>query len=235
MASFNIYVPSYNRALTTTTHRLLDYCTYVVRKSQEEDYRKAGIENILAIDDELIDSALKVYTYVIENSPEEVIALCDDDIKDFVYRIDTVDYFDNKEVITDEIENLAQMSVDLGIGYVTTDSAVQPYYQNPISFVSGTSGGFKIINKKHYKVKVDWDILYCNDIDAILQQLMTNRVVFHPNYFLANALIDKNQGGMSSDRVRSAVMQSVTAMENKWGKYFRYDFKRNTPKIMVKR
>lgn len=235
MASFNIYVPSYNRPFSTTTYNYVDYCTYVVRKSQEEDYRKAGIENIWAIDDELIDSALKVYTYVIENAPEDVIALLDDDIKGFVYRIDTMDYIQDKETITNEIERLAQLTCDLRIGYLTTDSAKQPFYERPFSFVSGTSGAFKIINRKYYKVKVDWSIEYCNDIDAILQELMANRVILHPNYFIADALIDTNSGGISTNRVHSAVLNSVTAMENKWGKYFGYNFKRNTPKIFVRR
>lgn len=41
-----IYVPSYNRADTTNTFKWLERCTYVVRKSQEEQYRARGIESI---------------------------------------------------------------------------------------------------------------------------------------------------------------------------------------------
>ncbi len=44
---FNIYVPSYGRAATTKTFKLLEYCTYVVRKSQEEEYRARGIETMM--------------------------------------------------------------------------------------------------------------------------------------------------------------------------------------------
>jgi glycosyltransferase involved in cell wall biosynthesis len=235
MTSFNIYVPSYNRAGATTTYKLLDYCTYVVRKSQEEDYRNAGIKNIWAIDDDKIDSALKVYTYVIENAKEDVIALCDDDIIDFVFRLETLEHTTDSERITSEIEGLAQLTEDLRVGYLTTDSACQPYYQNPFFMVCSTSGAFKIVNRKYYKVKVDWNIEYCNDIDAILQELMTSRIVLHPNYFFAYALIDTNAGGISTDRFRSKVLDSVTAMENKWGKYFRYNYEHNVPKVRVKR
>ncbi len=49
--NFNIYVPSYGRAAVTNTFKLLEYCTYVVRKSQEEEYRARGIESVWAVED----------------------------------------------------------------------------------------------------------------------------------------------------------------------------------------
>lgn len=235
MTTFNIYVCSYNRAKTTTTKDLLEYCTYVVRKSQEQEYRDAGIENIWAIEDELIDSAIKVYSYVIANAPEDVIALCDDDIVTFKYRMADMNDITDKSVATSEIERLAQITDDLRIGLLTTDASPRPYYDRPFKVCCASSGGFKIVNRKYYKVKVDYEIQYCQDLDAVLQELMANRIVLHPVYFLADALIDKNSGGISTNRVRSAVMDSVTAMENKWGHYFRYDFKKNVPYIKVKR
>lgn len=36
--SFGIYIPSYGRADTISTHLLLEYYKVVVRKSQEEEY-----------------------------------------------------------------------------------------------------------------------------------------------------------------------------------------------------
>lgn len=236
MSRFNIYVCSYNRPTTTTTYKLLDYCTYVVRKSQEEDYRNAGIESIWAIDDELIDSAFKVYDYVSRNAPEEVIALCDDDIMSFVYRGEENEDITDPHIATSEIERLAQLTEDLRIGYLTTDSTPRPFgYDQPFGFSVGSSGAFKIINRNYYKAQMDIDVFYCCDIDCVLQELMANRIVLHPKYFLARAKIDKNAGGLSSTRVRSAVMNSVTAMENKWGQYFSYNFAMNTPNIRVKR
>lgn len=236
MATFNIYVCSYNRPETTTTHKLLEYCTYVVRKSQEDDYKKNGIKSIWAIDDKLIDSGFKVYDYVIRNAPEDVIALCDDDIINFMYRMDSNEPITDPEIATSEIERLAQLTEDLRVGYLTTDSAPQPFgYDQPFSFNSSTSGAFKIVNRKYFKAKMDINTNYCSDIDCILQELAYNRVILHPKYFLAHALIDKNSGGLSSNRTRSAVMDNVATMEVKWGRYFSYNFERNTPKIKVKR
>ena len=43
--SLGVYIASYKGADTCTTHNLLEYSTYVVRKSEEEEYRANGIKN----------------------------------------------------------------------------------------------------------------------------------------------------------------------------------------------
>ena len=37
---FGIYIPSYKRAATISTHKLLEYYKVVVRKSEETEYLK---------------------------------------------------------------------------------------------------------------------------------------------------------------------------------------------------
>ena len=39
--TFGIYIPSYKRANTCTAHRFLQYGTYIVRASEEAEYREA--------------------------------------------------------------------------------------------------------------------------------------------------------------------------------------------------
>ena len=78
---FGIYIPSYNRADTISTHKLLEYYKVVVRKSQKEDYLKViPEENLIAVDDEEICSVSKVWNWVIDNAEEEVIAILGDDM-----------------------------------------------------------------------------------------------------------------------------------------------------------
>ena len=86
--TFNIYVRSYNRWDTITTGKIVEYCTYVVRKSQADKYKEAGVENVWGIEDELINSGEKVLNYLIENAPEDVICVLDDDLYYFRYRLD---------------------------------------------------------------------------------------------------------------------------------------------------
>ena len=50
---FGIYIPSYKRAATITTHKLLEYYKVVVRKSEEDEYLKViPKENLIAVPDE---------------------------------------------------------------------------------------------------------------------------------------------------------------------------------------
>ena len=84
---FNIYIPSYKRYNDTTVYKNLEYCTYVIRKSEEPYYKKLGV-NLLAVEDDKINSFTKVQNYLIENAPEDVICVIDDDVESFVYRLD---------------------------------------------------------------------------------------------------------------------------------------------------
>ena len=47
--TFGIYIPSYKRANTCTAHRFLQYGTYIVRASEEAEYREA-LRDVLALD-----------------------------------------------------------------------------------------------------------------------------------------------------------------------------------------
>lgn len=58
---FGIYIPSYKRAATISTHKLLEYYKVVVRKSEETEYLKViPKENLIAVPDEEINNIVKV-------------------------------------------------------------------------------------------------------------------------------------------------------------------------------
>lgn len=98
--TFNIYCMSYKRSNAIMTKKLFEYCTYVVRAEEEQAYRDAGVENILAIPDGEVCDFMSTLYWIINNTPEEVIFVADDDIKGFVYR-------------TDESKDLKMMMVHL--------------------------------------------------------------------------------------------------------------------------
>ena len=50
--TFGIYVPSYKRYDCIKTDKVLNDCTYVVRESEEQLYRDAGVRKILAAPDQ---------------------------------------------------------------------------------------------------------------------------------------------------------------------------------------
>ena len=76
--TIGIYVPSYKRYDRIMTWNVLNDCTYVVRESEEEAYREAGITKILTGPDEEINSLAKVRQWIIDNTPEDIVIQCDD-------------------------------------------------------------------------------------------------------------------------------------------------------------
>lgn len=219
---FNIYVPSYHRSNAILTDKLLDYCTYVVRKSEEQAYKDAGVRSIWAVEDELIDSAEKVFLYIREHSPEEVVCILDDDIKSFSYRLDKMEQITDPVVITEEIERLAQLMYDLNVGYLASpiDSNVM-YYDRPFKF-TGVTGALKIYNKEVFKYKAhdDFPLLYLSDMETELQELLFNRIIIIPVYFCVESYVDTNEGGNSGTKCLSQIDAENEMMKNKWGKYY---------------
>lgn len=234
--TFGIYVPSYRRAKTTTTYKLLDYYTYIVRESEYQDYVDAGVpkKNIRPVPDKEIDSMIKVANWITDNAEEDVIAMLDDDIDAFIYRLDDNTNFTDPETVTAELERIAQIMHDLEIGYGSVDAAVTPWNYNQEFEFKGTSGGMRWINRKVYKSKFLEEIGYCCDIDVVLHELLVNRIILKPKYLCLKAGTDTNEGGNSSKK-RADMLASVELMKHKWGKYYDFNIKSNKPYIKVPR
>lgn len=223
-----------------------EYCTYVVRESEAEAYREAGVDDMLVIpQDAKLHCGTKIWNFmttlwwIIENTPEDVIFIADDDIDHFVYRLDdntniTVDNFDNpKRVTTEEIERIAQLLVDLNLGFACDNPQPALYvYDREISF-KGMPGGIRWINKRALKAKFDPKDWATSDVDMMLQELMMNRIILLPKYFHSASIKDKNKGGTTVDSLLN--LKFRLAMKNKWGKYYDFDYKRNIARINVKR
>lgn len=229
-----IYVPSYNRASTTTTFQLLDYCTYVVRKSQEEEYRSRGIKNIWAVDDCEIDNLCKVSNYIVEHAPEKIIFTIDDDVDYFIYRMEKNEKIKDMDIVMGEIERIAQIMLDLEIGFGAEDAAITPWnYCSEFTF-KGTTGAMRWYNKDVYKSKFREEVYHNCDLDVMLHELLVNRITLKPMYLCVKAGTDTNAGGNSS-KTRQEQRDCVTEMKRRWGKYFSYNFKTNKPTINVSR
>ena len=229
-----IYVPSCGRAKTTNTYKLIDDCTYVVRKSEEEEYRKAGISKIWSVDDELIDNYVKVSNYINDNSEEDIIFTIDDYVDAFLYRLDKTIKIEDKDIILSEIERIAQIMVDLNIGFGAEDAAITPWnYVSEFTF-KGTTGAMRWYNKIAYKSRYDEKVYHNCDLDVMLHELLVNRIILRPMYFCVDAKTDTNEGGNSS-KTRQEQIDCANEMKRRWGRHFDYNFKNNKPKISVER
>lgn len=232
--NFNVYVPSYQRYNDKVRiYDHLEYCTYVVRKSEAEHYRASGIERLWVIEDALIDNMHKVFQYIIDNSPEEIICIVDDDGK-FMYRnIETYDM--TAEQASMELERFAQLMVDLKIGYGCTDANPAPFYYDQEFKFKGMSGGCKWFNKAILKARIDPNTNYNFDLDMELQELLLNRVIFKPVYFIDVGGMDTNAGGSNTDKNQQKRIAGIQYTKSKWGKHFGYNFENNKARINVNR
>lgn len=236
---------SYQRSDKIMTKDLLEYCTYVVRESEADLYRKSGVEDLLVIPEGAtlkcgtrIWSFMTTLYWIIENTPEDVIFVADDDIKTFAYRLDTGtnikgEIKNYREVATSEIERIAQLLVDLNLGFACDNPQPALYNYTQEFCFKGMPGGIRWINKKAFKATFNPADFATSDVDMMMQELLMNRVILQPRYFLGHSTKDVNAGGTT---LSSGVnYQFRLAMKNKWGKYFDYDFKKNQAKINVKR
>lgn len=229
---------SYKRANAIKTKDLLEYCTYVVRAEEEEAYRNAGVTDLLVIPDGAVFSFMSTLYWIIENTPEDVIFIADDDIERFLYRmkdtrnIELDSGLPDMETATSEIERIAQLIVDLNIGLAFDQNSIAPYaYDAEFKFV-GVPAHMRWINKKAFKATYHRSDDAASDIDMMMQELLKNRVILQPKYIVAKAHMDTNEG---ATRTRKGHLILIEALKNKWGKYYGYNHKRNIPLINVKR
>ena len=166
------------------------------------------------------------------------IFVADDDIKKFVYRLDTTTYLEtkdgspDKENITSEVERIAQLIYDLNMRLAFDQSTLALYaYVSEFSFV-GMPGHMRWINRKTLKAVYDKNALASSDIDMMMQELLKNRIILQPKYLCVKAGMDLNAGAIKN---RKSHLLRVDAMKNKWGKYYAYNYKRNIALIRVKR
>lgn len=244
--TFNIYVMSYQRPHKIMTKNCLEYCTYVVREEEADTYRNAGIDDMLVIPkDATLECGGKVHSFmstlywIIENTPEDVIFVADDDIKRFCYRLDNYtaitaeNYPDWKERTCDEILRIGQLLYDLNLGLAFDNPQMALYVYDKESCFKGMPGHVRWINKKALKARYDLKDPAISDVDMMLQELLMNRVVLLPKYFHSYGIQASNEGGTTIDSRKN--YEYRCAMKNKWGKYYEFDFRKNTAKINVKR
>lgn len=236
---------SYRRSDAILTNDLLEYCTYVVRAFEADKYREAGITDLIVIPEnatiscgEEVHDFMTTLWWIIENTPEGVIAVLDDDISTFIYRLDDTiaiknDLKNHKEIVTSELERLGQMLLDLNLGLACDNPSGASYnYTQEFTF-KGMIGGMKIFNKNALKAKYNREDPAMSDIDMVMQELYQNRVILQPRYIQARAAIDKNKG--STQTSSSELYDFLCAMKTKWGKYYDYNLKKNIASINVKR
>ncbi len=233
--TLGVYVPSYKRSNKIITEHLLNSCTYVVRKSEEELYKAAGVKKVWAVEDSLINNMTKTRQYIIDNAPEDIVMQIDDDISSIMYRLEDTEIITDKDVIDMEFIRIAQLLEDLHLGFASITVTAKPWsYTQEFQF-AGLCGGIYWFNREWYKAEMDEKADVKEDTDKVLQELLHNRIILIPKYLAMNAGIDTNEGGDNINKNMRKIVECNEYMKIKWGRYYEFDEKKNTPKIAVKR
>ena len=232
---------SYQRYDRIVTKDLFEYCTYVVREEEAGKYREAGVDNLLVIPKDCpVWNFMDTLWWTIWNTPEDVIFIADDDITRFIYRmnnwlpIDSANFINPVETVTAEVERIGQMLVDLDLGLAYDGPQKTLFAYDKEWNFKGMPGHCRWVNKKCLKAKYDCKDMASSDIDMAMQEMLLNRITLQPKYFLSDAgQMEVNSGGETN--TREETYQGRLAMENKWGKYYSYDVRKNQAKINIKR
>lgn len=234
--NFQVYIIScgrYKRGMVTAKN-FTDY-KHVVRKSEEQLYIENGFDNVISFDDELINRYTKVFNYLVENAPEDVIAIVDDDIDFFEYRNPFTTKITDPNVVQAEFERLGQMLYDLDLGLAFGSPNNNPYNYTAEFTFFGIPGAWKIVNRKAIKSKMDMTINRNVDIDYVLQEVLKNRICLDARYLCGRGYKDKTTNSTGSIYSKNDIDSSIDRMRLKWGRHFTYNDKNNLPRINVKR
>ena len=226
-----LYIISYNRADTILTGKLLPNATYVVRKSQEQDYLDANIKNVWGVPDDEVGSWVAVMNYVIDNSPVELFTIMDDDIESFNYITISADKITDPEMITDELFRQCTMlcDLDLGYGFLNFTPDARKYVQEFRFW--GTGGSVYFFNRRCLKSRFNEEAYAVADAELELQELLHNRIILYPKYMTTMSIF--NKGKNTQSRTLKKVKDSLLWVKLKWGGYFYYE--NNKTKILIER
>lgn len=229
------YIPSYNRYENLHETKLLGGAgAYVVRKSQENLYRAEGVEDLIAVEDDKINSLGKVRQWIIDNAKEDVVVQIDDDVEKLGYVLkENVRYLTMDEVIG-ECLRISQILIDLDLGFASLSMTPDLRRHNNEFLWKAITGGVCWFNKKAIKGKYEPDLMKV-DADFMMQELLFNRICIVPDYIGLYAKHDTNRGGNNSNKTYTRLVTANDYLKTKWGRYYDFDYKSNKTKLNVKR
>lgn len=228
------YIPSYKRSQNVHDKKLLTSgATYVVRKSEENLYLAEGVD-VIAVEDEAINSLGKVRQWIIDNAKEDVVIQIDDDVEQLGYVLKPNLVVLEESQAIDEMMRIAQILLDLDLGFASLSMNPNLTFHSSEFLWKAITGGVCWFNKKALKGKYEPDLLKV-DTDFMLQELLYNRICIVPDYLGLCAKHDTNKGGNNQNKSYARLVNANNYLKTKWGKHYDFDYKSNKTKINVKR
>ena len=229
--SIRLVIMSRGRPRAITSHRLFPAATLVVPETELAIYAHVPLEKV-AIPD-AIHGISAVRNWIIKRFPEEVIVMLDDDISSCACMVSLKVRKLSAEETAAMIENTAYCAMGAGarlFGWHQRSDPRSMQRNAPFGIHHWVGGAVGVIGKD-----VKWDeLLRCKcDIDATLQELLTNRIVWNEARFSFVQERDKNLGGNSLFRSGERIAAEKRYLKNKWKSHIRFESYKSQDRVTM--
>jgi hypothetical protein len=212
-----IISPSYKRAKTVRTHKLLDKVIYAVHEFEKEEYKKEGFE-IIVLPDGIRGNIPNVRNWLLDQKFQKELLFIDDDIDGFNYWQNCKQIKLSGQRLLDHIENMLELAKSWGVSLFGVNPASDKgsYREyTPFSTTSYISCSFHgLINCKH---RYDSNLPLKEDYDLCIQICNDERQILRFNQYSLSKKDHKNRGGCADYRTVEREKLQMKAFQKKWG------------------
>jgi hypothetical protein len=212
---------SRSRPRAITTHRLFPKATLVVPESQIADYAHLGLETVGIPDERTGVSA--VHNWICDHFTEECLCMMCDDLTACICNVSLRSRRLSVEEIEAVVDNTAHCALGAGariFGFHQNANPINLQRNDPFGVSHWIGGFFGLIGRP-----VRWDeMLKCKcDIDACLQELMENRIIWTDARFFFEHNRDHALGGNSLFKSSDRVAAEKRYLKTKWKSHIRFE------------
>jgi hypothetical protein len=205
---------SRSRPQSVSSHALFPQATLVVPDSQVESYRHYGMEIVAIPDARTGISAVR--NWIIQRFDEDVKVMLDDDLTSLVYMAGHKHRKLNPAETAFVVEQTAACALGCGARIFCWNQRPDPKLvqrNDPFKVDKWTGGALGVIGSvplwdENLKIKCD--------VDACLNSLLRNRIIWQDSRYSFVQLRDKNMGGNSQFRTVERVEAEKRYIEGKW-------------------
>ena len=232
-----VVIPSRGRSDTITTHELMPYADVVVPESQVAEYSQV-CDNVSPVPDEVAGMGA-IRQWVLDNYEQEVVVMADDDVT-AMFCVSALSAYDMTGVdsIWHALLSAAVCARDLGVslfGFNQGNGDARKYQPGrPFSLTSWIGGVVGVVGRR-----VRWNPKQRlkADVDAVMEALLKDRILWVDQRFSFVQHRDHNKGGNEPYRGSTQTKTDILRLESKWGRHLKWTRKQHheVPTINVRR
>jgi hypothetical protein len=233
--NLRLIILSRSRARTMTSHRLFPSATLLVPESELEQYAPIPLEKATVPDSVMGISSLR--NWVLKHFKDDAIIMLDDDISACVcmvsLRCRKLSVEETLVMLTNSAFNARGAGARLFGWHQRSDPRLLQR-NDPFGINHWVGGAVGVVRDAQGGVPVWDELLKCKcDIDATLQELMDNRLVWNEARFCFVQERDKNLGGNSLFRSADRIATEKRHLKRKWKAHITFENYKSQDKVAM--